>query len=232
MNEDTTAPPVTGATPAPGATPEETTAAEPTPATDAGSPEQTAAEAPLGDVGQRLLAEARKAQRDAERRAKEVEKLLREREEADLSETQRMSKRLAELEAEQAAWQTERQQVYVGLAVRDLQPKYGLIDPEAVTRLMDWSLIDFDEKHRPTNVEDAVRVLLRDKPYLGGVRPQAAPVTTNATEGTTGARLPNLTADELEAAKVMGMTAERYAALKGVKTIEDWQATRRTQGQS
>jgi hypothetical protein len=97
-----------------------------------------------------------------------------------------------------------------------------------------WSLLDFDEKSQPTNAEEAVRLLLRDKPYLGGgARSQAqAPVATNANEGTTSSRPPNLTAAELEAAQDMGLSAERYSALKGVKTIEDWQATRRTQGQT
>jgi hypothetical protein len=162
-----------------------------------------------------------KAELKAARAAKETEL------EAAKSEVQR----LAELEAEKAAWQTERQQMYVGFAVRDLAAKYGLIDAEAVVRLMDWTMLDFDDAGKPVNTEDAVRALLRDKPYLGGVRPQA-PVATNATEGTTSARPPNLTADELAAAQASGISVERYAALKGVRTIEDWQATRRSQGQT
>jgi hypothetical protein len=172
-----------------------------------------------------IHAKAQAAQFKAELKAARAVK------ESEVEAAKSEAQRLAELEAEKAAWQTERQQMYVGFAVRDLAPKYGLIDPEAVVRLMDWSALDFDEKGKPVNAEDAVRVLLRDKPYLGGVRPQA-PVATNATEGTTPARPPNLTADELEAAAASGISIERYAALKGVKTIEDWQATRRSQGQT
>ena len=224
--ENTTETPVTGATPEPSAMPGETTAAEATPATGATSPEATESEAQVGDVGARLIAEARKAARDAERRAKDAEKALREREEAELSEQQKQEKRLADLEAERTAWVTERQSVYLTAAVTQLSAKYGLVDVDATVRLLDRDNLDYADNGQPTNAEEMVRALLREKPYLGGSRPATA-VAIGATEGTTTAQPPNLTAEELEAAKGAGLSPERYAALRSVRTIDEWQATRR-----
>jgi hypothetical protein len=224
--ETTTATPAPGATPAADATPVDATAAETTTATDAASPETTAPEAQVGDVGARLIAEARKAAREADRRAKDAETKLREREEADLSEQQRSTLRLAELEAERTAWLAERQSVYLTAAVTQLSQRLALVDVDAVVRLLDRDALDFDDHGQPTNTEELVRALLRSKPYLAGVR-QANPVQIGTTEGTTTAPAPSLMAEELEAARAAGLTPERYAALRSVRTIEDWQATRR-----
>lgn len=233
MADETTgaATPDTGATPAIGATPVPSPAAEPQPATGEGSPEAQATEPELGEGGNSALQAERTARRDAERRAKAAEKALKEKEDAELSEAQKQAKRLADLEAEKATWEQERQTVYLTAAVSDLSPKLGLVDVDAVTRLLDRSAVEFDESGRPTNAEELVRALVRSKPYLAGGRPQP-PVGTNATEGTTSGPAPVLTADELEAAKATGMSPERYAALKGVRTVEDWQATRRPPGQA
>lgn len=219
----------TGATPAAGATPAEPTPpAEGTPATGAASPETQPVETPpLGPTGEAALEAERTARRDAERRAKAAEKALKEREEAELSEQQKQAKRLAELEAEKQGWESERRTVYLTAAVTQLQPKLGLVDVDVVTRLLDPAAIEWDDNHRPTNTEALVRALLHDKPFLGGATRTTPPVGIGATEGTTTAPAPSLTAEELEAARSTNMTPERYASLKGVRTIEDWQATRR-----
>lgn len=233
----------TGATPAPGATPgtpppadgaaPATGAAGAPPATGTTPPAGTEpattepADGALGETGQRLIADARKAERDALKRAKDAEAALAAKEAAELTEAQRKDKELADLRAAKDKWESERQQVYVTAAVTSLATKLNLIDVDAVTRLLDHSALNFGEDGRPTNTEDEVRALLRAKPYLAGpVRPQA-PVSTGATEGTSAAPAPNLTAAELEAARSTGMSPERYAALKGVRTIEEWEATRR-----
>jgi len=222
--------PGTGATPAAGATPAPPSPAEGSPATGAAPVEPpTTPDPPLGAGGEAALEAERKARRDAEKRAKDAEKALQVREEAELNEAQKAAKRLAELEAEKAAWTTERRQVFLTSAVTSLQSKLGLVDVDVVTRLLDPSAIDYDDAGKPTNTEVLVRALLHDKPFLGGAKSATTPpVGIGATEGTTGtAPAPSLTADELEAARTTGMTPERYAALKGVRTIDEWQATRR-----
>lgn len=200
----------------------------PEPATGSPAPAPgTTPEPPLGDLGIAALEAERTARREAEKEAKRLAAKLKEREDADKTETQRQADRLAELEAERAQWTKERRDVYVMAAVQGLQPKFGLIDVEAVARLMDASTITYDEHDRPQNVELAVQSLLQSKPYLGGGGRPQPPVRTNGNEGTSSAEPPRLTQAELEAAAETGMTAERYAALKGVKSLDEWQATRR-----
>lgn len=174
------------------------------------------------------LDEARKLRREAQelrKRLKAMDEAEQARAEAELSEQQKRERRLAELEQERATWEQERKAVYLTSAVNALSSRLGLVDADAVTRLIDTSAVEYDEAGHPTNVEELVRALLRSKPYLAG-RPQP-PVATGATEGTTSAPAPALTAAELEQARLTGMSPERYAALKGVKTVDEWLATRR-----
>jgi hypothetical protein len=167
-----------------------------------------------------------KAERDeAERLRKKAEGDLRKLQEASLSEQEKRDKRLEELEAEQKAWERERQQNRIEQAVGRLAAKLKLVDVETVVRLVDGARVEFDDQGNPKNVEQLVTDLVKDKPFLVGQAPAApAPGGINAGDGTSGGPPPNLTADELGAAKASGMTPERYAAMKSVKTLDDWKA--------
>jgi len=225
----------TGATPDPSATLVEQPA-DAQPATgDAAIQSDTPEDEQLGPAGVKAYEAEKAARRDAEKRAREIgkeklalERRLQEIADKDLDETTKKDRRLSELESERTVLLQERQRTMVTMEVNRLQPKMGLVDVDAASRLLDWDQIEYGDDGKPSNVEDLMRDLLRDKPYLGGQRPIPAGAI-NPAGGTTGALPPRLNAEELEAAKTFNMTPERYAALKTVRTIDDWSATRRTE---
>jgi len=187
----------------------------------------------LGPSGVKAYEAEKAARREAEKKAREfakdkvvLERRLQEIADKDLDEQTKKDRRLAELESERTALLQERQRTMVTMEVNRLQPKMGLVDVDAASRLLDWDLIEYGDDGKPANVEDLVRDLLREKPYMGGQRP-AQSGSINTSSGTTGALPPRLTAEEMEAAKAYNITPERYAALKSVRTIDDWTMTRR-----
>jgi len=224
----------TGATPDPSATLAEQPA-DAQPATgDAASQTDTPEDEQLGPPGVKAYEAEKAARRDAEKKAREIakekaalEKQLRDIADKDLDEQTKKDRRLSELETERTVLLQERQRTMVTMEVNRLQPKMGLVDVDAASRLLDWDLIEYGDDGKPNNVEDLLRDLLRDKPYMGGQRPIPSG-SIGATSGTTGALPPRLTAEELEAAKTYNMTPERYAALRSVRTVDDWAATRRS----
>jgi hypothetical protein len=224
----------TGATPDPSATLAEQPA-DAQPATGDAAPQtDTPEDEQLGPAGVKAYEAEKTARREAEKRAREfakdkakLEQRLQEIADKDLDEQTKKDRRLSELEAERTVLLQERQRTMVTMEVNRLQPKMGLVDVDAASRLLDWEQIEYGDDGKPSNVEDLLRGLLKDKPYLGGQRPIPSG-TINPAGGTTGALPPRLTAEELEAAKTYGMTPERYAALRSVRTIDDWAATRRS----
>lgn len=209
---------------APAATGSPPPATPPTPPVDPPEPPATD-DSELGEGGKAALEAERKARRDAEKRAKDAEKKAADLESEKLTEDQRKAKRLEELEAEKTAWERERQQYRIEQAVGRLTAKLKLVDVETVVRLVDSGRVEFDDSGIPTNVEKLVGDLVKEKPFLATTAATPPPAGgINAGDGTSGGPPPNLTADELEAAKASGMTPERYAAMKSVKTLDDWKA--------
>jgi hypothetical protein len=231
MSDETTTA-ATGAMPDPGAMPvEQPVVVQPA------MGDSEVAEAPedeqLGPAGVKAYEAEKTARREAEKKARELakdkaalERRLQEVADKDLDEQTKKDRRLAELETERTVLLQERQRTMVTMEVNRLQPKMGLVDVDATSRLLDWGQIEYGDDGKPSNIEDLVRDLLRDKPYMGGQRPVQSG-SINTSSGTTGALPPRLTADELEAAKSAGLSPERYAALRSVRTIDEWQATRR-----
>ncbi len=164
-------------------------------------------------------AKYRKAQVDAQKAAQAAA-------DAQKPDVERQAAKLAVLESEKASWERERQEHYVEQAVARLSGKHAVVDLDAAVRLMDWSELQFDGDGRPTNAEDVLKALLKERPYLAGPPRPPAASNVNASAGTGAGPTPALTADELAAAQTAGMTPEHYAALKSVRTLTDWQATR------
>lgn len=115
------------------------------------------------------------------RKLRELEQTVRQHEEAKLSETERLQKRLAELEREQAQWQRERQERTLRYETMLAASKLGIVDPDVAYRLLDMTALEFDEDGRPTNLEQALRELLRTRPYLAGAASTVSP--TNPATG-------------------------------------------------
>ena len=114
----------------------------------------------------------RKEAAEYRKRLRELEKALKEKEEAELSEQERLQRRVAEYEARLADLERERQERTLQYEVKLRASQMGIVDPEAAWRLLDLSAIEFDEDGMPVNIEDALQELVKSKPYL---RTQAAP---------------------------------------------------------
>lgn len=129
----------------------------------------------------RLRAEAA----EYRKRMRELEQKVQEHETAKLSETEKLQKRLAELEREQANYQRERQERTLKYETMLQASRLGIVDPEAAYRLLDLTKIEFDEDGTPKNVEQALKELLKAKPYLVAQQSAAASSPTNPARTTT-----------------------------------------------
>lgn len=120
------------------------------------------------------------------RRLRELEQVVKQYEDAKLSETERLQKRLADLEQEQLAHQQERQERIVRYETMLAASKLGIIDPDAAYRLLDLASLEYNEDGTPKNLEKALRDLTRAKPYLVGAPSNAVtnPATGQRRAGT------------------------------------------------
>ena len=173
----------------------------------------------------RMEAALREANGEAQRRreqAKEAERAKMTAEEAAKAE-------LDELRQSAEEWEVERASLFLENQITRMAAKLGVIDPDVLTRLIDWDDLEFEDG-RPVNTEEVVRAILDEKPYLVGKSSgqPARPTGINSGSGQGETPKVNLTAQELEAAKGAGLSPERYQALKGVQTLDDWLATRKT----
>lgn len=203
MAEGAATPPTAG-TPSPASSPG-------TPTTPAPPAQPTAGEAQTGDESTeeikdpqallrtfRQLQEREKTQRT---RLQELEAAHKQAEDAKLSEQERLSRRVAELEAAEAGRQRATQERILGYEIKLQAAGLRIIDPDAAVKLLDWSSIEYDADGMPTNLERQLKALVKDKPYLiapggpgaasvPGPPPPAASVTNPATRSAamTGER--------------------------------------------
>jgi hypothetical protein len=151
-------------------------------------------------------------------------KALREakRAEADAAKTE--AQRITEMESENALLKAALAASRLEAAVAVHAGRLNIIDAEAAVKLLDRSKLELDEEGNPKNVEAALRDLIAERPYLAPKAPtNVAPSGgTNAASGTAPGPAPRLTAEELAAAKLTGTDPARYAAMKNVKTLDDY----------
>ncbi len=162
----------------------------------------------------------------ANKEAEKARLAARELERSKLSEEEKASAELADLKAEREQWLLEKRKLLADAEARDIGAKLGLVDYRDALALIPADQIETDADGKPTNIEALFRELVAAKGYLVAHPSKPVPPSTGAAAGTSGGRPPNLTADELAAAQRTGIAPERYAALKGVTTLADWQATR------
>lgn len=175
----------------------------------------------------RTIAELRQAEKDgkaAQKKAAELEARLEALEDEKLSAQDKVAKERDTLKAQAEQWQTERRTLNLKLAVHSLAPELGVADADLALAALDRTKIDYGDDGEPTNVKETLADLLERKPILKGTPAKATAPQIDANGGSQGGTPPNLTADELAAAQAMGMTAERYAAFKGKRSVTEMAA--------
>lgn len=190
------------------------------------------------EATQKSIQNLEKAQKEANKEAERRRKELAEVERSKMTEDEAKDAELEELRAKAEEWQVSMAEAAIERQVTRLVPTLGIVDPEVVTRLLDWDNIEFvDGKPADGEVEREVKNLLQAKPYLaqkGGPAP-ATRTGSNAAEATSGSGpKPDMTSDELAAAEKAGMSPERWAAIRDASnkqgstgvSLKDWQKAR------
>lgn len=160
---------------------------EPTPPTPPAPP-------PPGDEhdparARALIDKLRPFETEAKRLAKENADLaakLKAVDDAQLSETEKLTKRAADAENALADAQAAQRTLLVRTEIERQARKLGIVDEDAAYRLLDLGALEFEEDGTPKNVEKVLTKLLEAKPYLKapeGSRPGLPP--TPRANGTT-----------------------------------------------
>jgi phage I-like protein len=151
-------------------------------------------------------------------------KAIRDAKKADAEAAKTEAQKYTELETEVATLRVALANARLEAAVAAQAVRLNIIDAEAAVKLLDRSTLELDEEGNPKNVEAALRDLIKERPYLAPKAPTNVTPSggTNAASGTAPGPTPRLTAEELEAAKLTGTDPARYAAMKGVKTLDDY----------
>lgn len=101
-------------------------------------------------------------------------KKARDTEEASKSELQKAQERAAELEKRIEAEAAMRKEMAVSHEIAIQSGKLGIVDGDVAYKLLDKEAIEFDDNGKPKNIEDLLKKLVQDKPYLlGGNKPGA-----------------------------------------------------------
>lgn len=114
------------------------------------------------------------------RKVRELEAKLKQYEEAQLSEQEKLQRRLAELERQQAEWERQRQETVLRYETMLAAQRMGIVDPDAAWRLIDMNAIEFDEDGNPSNLDAVLRALVQERKWLaGGAQISASNPATN-----------------------------------------------------
>ena len=130
-------------------------------------------------------------------------------EQAQLTEQEKLEARATEAERKAASATEQIASAMIASEVKVRASQMGIIDPDAALLLVDRTNVRFTENEGVTGVEVALTQLVENKPYLKGNPVNRAP-NLNPQSGDLAPSL-RLTADQQEAAKMMGMTDEEYS---------------------
>jgi hypothetical protein len=166
-----------------GATPDVDTPATGNPAPESATPREPAAQSEGTDARIAELERALKnATEERDRHRKKLssyEEAERKAEEAKLSEIERVSKQYSELQSRHDTYVQQMQARIVRYEVERQATKLNIIDPDAATRLIDWSELEYDESGAPTNADKLLEKLLKQKPYLAPAKEPEPPARGN-----------------------------------------------------
>lgn len=123
---------------------------------------------------------ARKERAEAARyrkKAQEYDALLKEQEDAKLSETEKLQKQLAEYQVQVEALNLQKQEIALRARVDSTAAALGL-KPELALRILDQSLVAYDDMGFPTNIRELLEQAMTD--YDLAPRANAGPSNPNA----------------------------------------------------
>ena len=129
-------------------------------------------------------------------------------EQAQLTEKEKLEARVGEAERKAASAADLISTAMIASEVRVRATQLGIIDPDAALLLADRANVRYSEQDGVTGVDAALTQLLVDKPYLKGTPNRVPNLNPQSAEPASTVRL---SADQREAAKLMGLTEEEYA---------------------
>lgn len=149
------------------------------------------------ELGRPLVQKLRLAVKDSEKRTKGLEqevaaykKQEEEAKRAQLSEQERLKADLEAQKAETKREQASRREAVNRLTVQVQAQRLGIIDPDAAEKLLDWSLVEYGDDGRPTNVDEVLTALVADRPYLKAPPTQQQTPTLQPTNPATHQNVP------------------------------------------
>lgn len=144
---------------------------------DTGDQQDASAEA-------QALKDARAEAAKYRKRLRELEAQQQAAQEAELSETERQAKRLADMEQALNQQQAHTRQLALESAVAMRANALGIVDAEVAVALLDPDTLDFDESGRPDpqTLDAALKHLIKQKPYLKQPVAPSSPANPARTE--------------------------------------------------
>ena len=127
-------------------------------------------------------------------------------EQAQLTGAEKMEARAIEAEKKVTDAQQQVANAMIASQVKVRASQMGVVDPDAAFVLLDRTNVQYTDG-TVTGVDDAIASLLEDKPYLRGTN-RTPNINPESGQPVQAVRLTDL---QLEAARMMGLTAEEYA---------------------
>jgi len=127
-------------------------------------------------------------------------------EQAQLTGAEKMEARAIEAEKKVTDAQAQIADAMIASQVKVRASQMGVVDPDAAFVLLDRTNVQYVDG-AVTGVDDAIASLLEDKPYLRGTN-RTPNINPESGQPVQAVRLTPL---QLEAAQMMGLTAEEYA---------------------
>lgn len=155
-----------GATPTTsGATPDQTGTKQPQ--TPPAGTEPDPSDEVLKEAGRKAIAAEREARKAVEAKLKETQAALEALQTKDLPESERIKAENARLKESLEALKKAQQEQEVRFEVTRLAAKMGIVDTDVALLLLEKEeSVEYDKEGRPTNVEAALKSLVKEKPYL------------------------------------------------------------------
>lgn len=80
-----------------------------------------------------------------------------------------------------AALEREHQEFKVKTKFSEISSQMGIVDPDVVSKLVNWADIEYDDSGMPTNIQNLLKDLIEKKPYLAGKQSRPSVGATNPT---------------------------------------------------